>query len=324
MAAIKLAIVGDLLMWDKQILACQKGTKGYDFNPVFREVVPCFEQADLVIGNLETTLSGVEKRYQKKQSITGYPLFNCPDAFADALKKSGFSIVTTANNHCLDRGLAGLIRTAHTLERRGIRYVGTTPYEQGKPSSLWLNEKGLRVVIFSYTYGTNVLATNPAMRRAVSWMDEKKMRQEVRQARSEADVILVFVHFGQEFQTHPSWKQKRMTEMLWYAGADAVIGTHPHVMQPIVVTHRKDRWGKIRKRFVAYSLGNFTSKPMWENPKTTQGGILMLTFSMPDRKKSLDINYRMLTTQCLLRKIKGTWDHRVILSFNRSKTSRNR
>ncbi len=324
MATIKLAIVGDLLMWDKQIVACQHGTQSYDFNPVFREVVPYFDQADLVIGNLETTFSGVEKQYQKKQFVTGYPMFNCPDAFADALKKSGFSIVTTANNHCLDRGLAGLIRTAHTLERRGIRYVGTTPYEQGKPSSLWLNEKGLRVVIFSYTYGTNVLATNLAMRRAVSWMDEIKMRREIVQARPDADVILVFVHFGQEFQTRPSTKQKRITEMLWHAGADAVIGTHPHVMQPIIVTYRKDQFGKFRKRFVAYSLGNFTSKPMWGNPKTTQGGILLLTFSMPDRYKKLDINYRLLTTQCLLRKKESAWDHRVVLSFSRSKTSRNR
>lgn len=265
---IKVAAVGDILMWGTQIASANKNG-GYSFDSMFSKVRPYLQNADLTIGNLETTLSGREQRYQKKNPKTGYPMFNCPDELAGTLKRSGFDVLTTANNHCMDRGVRGLKRTLAVLDRHGLAHTGTYRSYAESKNYLIRSVKGVRVGILAYTYGTNYIPVpHPWM---VNRTQQSKILSDLRELRKKTDVIIVALHFGREFHRFPSEKQRSLARLLLNNGADVILGAHPHVLQPMV---RKN--GK----FVIYSLGNFISKKMWNKLQTESGVIVNLTIRM--------------------------------------------
>ncbi|XEC93335.1 CapA family protein [Paenibacillus tarimensis] len=274
MPEIKLAAVGDILMIGPILsLAKLPGRDKYDFAPIFENVSPYLRQADFVIGNLETPLAGRESRYTKKNVRTGFSMFNCPDELAAALKNSGFHFLTTANNHCLDRGEEGLKRTLSVLDSHGLEHTGTFAVNPGVNNHFIKDINGIRLGIVSYTKTTNGIplpVNKPWMVNLVNTGDPANLLEHVRRLKREVDLVVVCIHFGTECRLSSNPSQRRLAKSLLHSGAHIVLGCHPHVIQPMYTSNGK---------FVIYSLGNFVSTRLYHNPNTNCGLILQLTIN---------------------------------------------
>lgn len=274
---ITLSAVGDVMMWREQVAAVKlPSSRGYDFDRVFRGVKPIFRKSDLVIGNLETVFAGPDVAHQLRNAKNGFPRFSCPDELAAALKKAGFHVLTTANNHCMDHGFAGVKRTLDVLDRFGLKHTGTARSLGEAKRLLVVPVKGVNVAILAYTYGTNGISPPASKRWAVNLMRAGTIKTDIMRARREADLVVVAVHFGREFRRYPTERQVGFVTQLLKAGADVVLGSHPHVVQPAVVTRVRRPDGKLHKCAAIFSLGNFVSRRMWNNQRTEQGVIMQI------------------------------------------------
>ncbi len=247
-----LTAVGDLMCHKLQYESARTKT-GYDFRDSFSAIRPALADSDILVGNLETTFAGPEKHYSE------FPIFNTPDAFAEALADTGFNIVTTANNHTLDKRFAGLSRTLDVLDGLGIQHTGS--FRNPEDERILIVEKnGIRTAIMAYTYGTNGILPDKGKEYSINRIDEALIRTDIVEARERnVDLIVVALHFGQEYQQSPNDSQKALAAACFDEGADIVLGTHPHVVQAAVLSPVTDRFGVTKNRFVAYSLGNFIS-----------------------------------------------------------------
>lgn len=256
---LSLLFLGDFMQHDSQIAAAYNKAAGtYDYGPCFRYVKPYIEAVDLAVGNLEVTLAG--------KPYTGYPQFSAPDQLLTALKDLGMDVMVTANNHCVDRGNSGLVRTIDKLDSMGILHTGTFKSEEEKEKSypLLVTTQGFRLAFLNYTYGTNGLPVKPP--GVVNFIDTAAIRKDLARARNEnPDAIIVFAHWGTEYESMPSKAQKEVARLCFKHGARLVIGSHPHVLQPM-------EWNKAENRFVAYSLGNFVSG---QRKRYTDGGAMV-------------------------------------------------
>lgn len=256
---LSLLFLGDIMQHDSQIAdAYDQRTGTYDYRPCFQYVKPYIQSADVAIGNLEVTLAG--KPYK------GYPQFSAPDELLVALKDAGMDVIVTANNHSADRGKKGIERTIAMLDSFEIPHTGTfrSQAEKSRLHPLIIERQGIKLAILNYTYGTNGMpVTKPNI---VNMLDTTAIRKDLQQAAaSDADVIIVFPHWGLEYQSLPSKTQKGITELCFKYGAKLVIGAHPHVIQPM-------EWRKTKDQVVAYSLGNFVSG---QRKRYTDGGAMI-------------------------------------------------
>ena len=258
---ITLLFVGDLMQHDAQIKAANT-TTGYDYTDCFKHVKEEISQADIAVANLEVTLGG--KPYR------GYPSFSAPDEFLYAVKDAGFDVLLTGNNHCLDRGSRGLERTILMLDSLDFAYAGTYVNEEERRERypLLVEKNGFRIVFLNYTYGTNGL--EPVSPRIVNYMDKEQMKEDIALARRmRPDAIIACMHWGIEYRLLPRKAEKDLADWLLAQGVDHVIGSHPHVLQPMEV--KRDAHTPA-KHLVVYSLGNFISNMSKEN---TDGGAMV-------------------------------------------------
>ncbi|MCA0758155.1 CapA family protein [Paenibacillus sp. N4] len=269
----KLAAVGDILMIGPILTtAKQAGENKYAFKPIFQHVAPLLQQADLVIGNLETPLAGREDRYTQPNARTGFSMFNCPDDLAPALKETGFHVLTTANNHCMDRGEKGLVRTLQVLDDNGLAHTGTYASDPGADNHLILTVNGIKVGIVSYSKGTNKIP----LPQGKAWMvnevtpaTSSKTADHIRRLAREVDVVVACLHIGRECRHYPLKQSRRLVNLLLASGAHIILGNHPHVLQPAFLTKNG--------RYVIYSLSNFIATRIYRNPATNCGVIVQLT-----------------------------------------------
>jgi poly-gamma-glutamate synthesis protein (capsule biosynthesis protein) len=253
--SVNLVFVGDIMCHTPQIEYARIEKDSFDFKPVFREVKKYLDSADLTFGNFETVLGGKEKGY------SGYPLFNSPDKLLEALKDSGFDIFFTSNNHSLDQGVEGAARTIQLINHSGLKNVGSSIHPL-KDSLLVVNIKGIEIGILSYTYGLNGNYLPKEKTFLVNQIDTSLIKKDVSNLKSKnVDVVLVYFHFGEEYFKVPSMFQKQIVDKTFKYGADIIIGSHPHVLQSIEIIENNN--GKMKKGFVAYSLGNFISNQRW-------------------------------------------------------------
>lgn len=255
-----LLFAGDAMMHQRQIDAAQCDDGSYDFSDYFTEVAPLISEADYAVVNLETPLAG--GRY------SGYPMFNSPDAYAEALRLAGFDMMLTANNHTLDRRDAGLRRTVNVLRSEGVDHIGTYSNASQRDSILPLvkNINGFKVGFLNYTYGTNGIEVQGDV--VVDYIDRQQIRADVKKTRDKgAELVCVALHWGEEYKFLPNRWQTSLADFLVSEGVDMVIGGHPHVIQPMEMREGAD--GK--KRLVVYSLGNFISGM---RTRDTRGGAL--------------------------------------------------
>lgn len=254
---IKITAVGDFLMHMPLIrTSYDPADNSYSFKKIFKEVEPLLKDSDFTIANLETTLSGPETGY------SGYPIFNSPAQLAYDMKDMGIDMVSTANNHCLDKGLKGLSTTLDNLDAAGLKHLGTyrTPGEKVEP--MLVEIQGIKVGFINYTQSTNGIPVPSGNGHAVNIINRESMVSEVQLLQEKADIIVAVLHFGTEYQRSPNEFQKVLVKELFESGVDIVLGGHVHVVQPMEwQTVLRD--GKETRCFVIYSLGNFVSNQTW-------------------------------------------------------------
>lgn len=247
--SITLLFVGDLMQHQAQIDAARQPNGTYDYSHCFELVKEDISKADVAIGNLEVTLGGTPYR--------GYPQFSAPDEYLYALKDAGFDILATANNHSLDRRQRGLERTLALIDSAGLTAVGT--YRDGADRAqrypLIVEKRGIRIAFLCATYGTNGIASTPP--NIVNSLDRDELAADIRKARSmNPDMIIAIVHWGNEYEQQPNMAQRNLAQWLISEGVDHVIGSHPHVVQPIETIPYADHPDR---HAVVYSLGNYVS-----------------------------------------------------------------
>ena len=252
----------------------------YDYARIMAAAAGAVSAADYAVANLETTFAG-------GPHDSGFPAFNSPDDLARGLKETGFDLVLTANNHCLDRGFAGLCRTLDVLDEAGLAHVGTSRTEAEHNANCVLADVGgISVAFIGYTYGTNGLPLpqdapyavnifNEDYLTSLSQPDEAALLASLDQAASlDPDLIAVMIHWGVEYQTQPNDYQRQMADFLLTHGADIILGGHSHVPQPMEMRTAVDEAGQAHTGFVCYSLGNFISSQ--NDPLTDTTAVLTL------------------------------------------------
>ncbi len=298
---ITLAFVGDAMQHTPQITAATRSDGSLDYSQCFSLIQEDIETADYAVANLEVPLGG--------KPYSGYPVFSAPDEFAEQLHRSGFDLLLTANNHCLDRGSRGVRRTIYALRKIGIPSIGTYASAAGRDSVMpyIANVKGRQVAILNYTYGTNGMPIRDGI--AVDLINRETMRRDIALARNHgAQIICVCIHWGEEYHRTPGSDQLSLADFLVDEGADIIIGSHPHVIQPFELRH-SPRLG--RDVAIAYSLGNFISN---QNDIDCRGGamaIVKVKFSNGQVSK-INIDYKLLFCQKPDRQKNGKDNYKLI------------
>ena len=267
---ITISAVGDLMCHAAQYEYAKIGNGNYDFNPAYKFIKKFLVNSDFVFGNLETVTAG------KSRGFSTYPVFNSPDEYISALKNAGFNLLTTANNHALDKGKYGVIRTIEQLKKNNIDYTGTFQSEKDRDSIRIFNIKGIKIAFLAYSYGTNGVHIPKNAPYLINLIDTLLIRNDIKKARKKgAELVLVYFHFGYQYSKKPNDFQKEIVNKTIKDGADIIIGGHPHVIQP--VEYFKTKHAKLALGFVAYSMGNFFTNQ--SNRYTDAGIILNITIS---------------------------------------------
>ena len=253
---VTVRIIGDVMMHRGQIEVARTRARSlsdtlreFDFTPFLDSIAPALREADLAIAGMEFTMAG--------EPYTGYPAFSAPDAYADYMADCGIDVFLTANNHILDKGIKGLkrtIRTLDTLETRGrIRYTGIAAPDDTLRNPLIVRVKDQSIAIINFTYGTNCY---PELDHHIVCFQDSTVFPMISKAKERgADFVLVCPHWGDEYVLTHNQKQEDWAVRLAQAGADAIIGAHPHVVQDAAKITTTD--GRVVP--VYYSLGNAVS-----------------------------------------------------------------
>ncbi len=287
-ATFTMAVTGDIMCHNTMYQdAYNSSTKSYDFSYFFEDVKQHIQTADIAIGNLETTFAG------SKVGYSGYPTFNTPEILAKNLKQAGFDVVSTANNHCMDKGYKGIESTIDFLDEADLAHTGTFKSKEEQEKILIKNVKGVSVAFLSFTYGTNGIAIPKDKSYAVNLIDKDLMKSQIELAKKQnPDVICVSMHWGIEYQTSSNKEQKNLADFLFDNGVDVILGNHSHVPQEMEKRTIKLEDGSTKDGFVIYSLGNFMAN---QNKKYTQDSAILkiqITKHKDNGKISIDkVNY---------------------------------
>ena len=256
---LSILFMGDVMQHRQQLhSALIPGTdstlsSSYDYSSYFAHVQHFIDEADFTVANMEFCLGG--------PPYTGYPSFSAPEALAEEAAEAGIDLFLCANNHICDKGRRGLVSSLEKYKKIGVPVTGVyrDSLDEQKHNPYIAEIGGVRVAFINFTYGTNgIRVPEPFI---VNMMDKEKVREAFVMAREkEADIIIALPHWGQEYTTVPDSRQREWAEFLLECGADAVIGSHPHVIQPVEFP-------------VAYSMGNFISNMSLRN---TELGLMII------------------------------------------------
>ena len=240
--------IGDIMVHDQQLDAA-KTKEGYDFSPSFRRIKPLFHD-NFLVGNLETVFAGTGK----KLHYAGFPFFNTPDIFTDNLSDDlEIDLLTLANNHIFDRGSAGARRTTEILDSADITWVGLGVDDIPSNDAVVLENNGIRAAFINHTYGSNEWPKSRDVHLNV--INSPDIHASMARAKAlSPDVIIALFHWGNEYHYSPNIHQKNAANWAFDDGATLIVGTHPHVLQPVEVRIVSDE-----VKAVAWSLGNFVS-----------------------------------------------------------------
>jgi poly-gamma-glutamate capsule biosynthesis protein CapA/YwtB (metallophosphatase superfamily) len=265
---ISFLFIGDIMGHDEQIWSAEnRETHTYSYDEVFRYIKPVISEADIAIANFEVTLAG--------SPYMGYPQFSSPANLAVACKNAGIDYLVTANNHAADRGKTGIISTVNRLDSIGIPHTGTFLNSECRDSlsPLMIRRNNAKIALLNYTYGTNgIKVPEPVI---VNLLDKELITNDIKKAKNNnADIIILFLHWGTEYDSVPAKSQTDLAEYFFSVGVDLVIGSHPHVLQKMV-------WAKNttggKDGIVVYSLGNFISNQ--RKPRTDGGSVVRIEFT---------------------------------------------
>lgn len=258
-----IGVTGDIMVHGAQLEAAKRNDGSYDFNPYFEYVKSYYNRFDCFVANLEVTF-GTTANY------SGYPAFNTPVSLLDAMKNGGIDTVITANNHSYDTGHKGFVNTMSELRKYGIDFTGT---RENKNDNKYIIKEinGIKVGMINYTYSQTNASGAVVLNNVMSAEDSalintfdytktdsfyKEAETQLKQMREAgADAVIIYMHWGAEYQTKQNASQKAISQRLADIGYDVIVGGHPHVIQPFsILTGRNGN-----KTYCIYSLGNAVS-----------------------------------------------------------------
>lgn len=283
-STVTIRSVGDILVHSDVYTAARTDT-GFDFTRMFEPVRAYMQDADITTANMEVPVAGEEF------GLSGYPQFNAPPEIIDALSGAGVDIVNNATNHSMDRGGGGVVASTGNMRERGMLYTGSYASEQDEATPRIIEANGITVGFLGVTYGTNGL---PVEEEHFASLIDDTLAAQVAALDSQVDVAVVMLHMGDEYAPLPNEFQEETAAAALDAGADLVLGGHPHVLEPFAGP-------------VWYSHGNFLHG-QWDEP-TKVGGIGEFTFT----KRGDDVTFsgaRFMPTYTVGPPI--SYDHHVL------------
>ena len=227
-----------------------KGTdKAYDFRPSYTSIKPVVEAHDIAFINQETLMCG------EGFDLSYYPRFNSPQELGDAVVDAGFDIIGLANNHMLDKGESGLLKTLDYWEKQPVTLIGAYRNREAFDNITVIEQNGITVALLSFTYGTNGLSLPLSSEVYIPYIDNEEIASKVRAAETLADITIVSMHWGNEFTFKVNAQQMEVAQIICDNGGDVIIGHHPHCIQPVKWVESENN-----KTLCVYSLGNFMSE----------------------------------------------------------------
>lgn len=250
---ITIRMVGDVLLHTPvEDAACSDEDGTYDFSYIFQNTRDLIEEADVAMVNQEVIIGGEEL------GISGYPAFNAPTAVGDALVDAGFDVILHATNHALDKGKRGLLNCLDFWNSTypDITVLGIHDFQEEHSAVSFIDINDITIAVLNYTYGTNGIPLPEDMPYAVDMLVEDVVTSDINYAKEHSDFIIVAPHWGTEYRLEPDSYQDKWTDVFLHNGVNLVIGTHPHVIEPIeLITDEEND----QEMLVYYSLGNYVN-----------------------------------------------------------------
>jgi len=243
-------IPNDVISKYADACAGETGDKVYDYNPIFSEIKSYITKSDLAYINFETHAGGDDI------GPKGYPSFNTTSTMVDAVYDTGFNLIASATNHSYDWGAYGALEhSANLWKKKPVLFTGTAISQEDADEIKTFEAGGITVSLLNYTYGLNGYAEDDVPGYAVNYLHEDRLKNDISQAKLVSDFVLVALHWGTEYRFEPDDYQLSYAQIAADAGADIVLGSHPHVIGPLKWVEGIEG----NKTLVAYSLGNFLS-----------------------------------------------------------------
>ena len=287
---ITLVMVGDILLHTPVAESARTEEGVYDFSAVFSNLQEDIMAADIALVNQEVIIGGQELR------VSGYPSFNAPYELGDALVEAGFDVILHATNHTLDKGKRGVVNCMTFWQENYPEKVilGIHDSAEDQEEIYVYEQEGIRIAILNYTYGTNGIALPEDMPYAVDLLEKERVVRDLGRAQELADFVIVCPHWGTEYRLEETSVQKEWAQLFADNGADLVLGTHPHVIEPV-------KW--VDDTLVYYSLGNFVNWTSGTGEGVANrmvGGMAQVTIGLDENGEAVIKDYGVMPLVCHL------------------------
>lgn len=249
---VKILAMGDMI-FHQPIVKNYRSNDSYDFTPIFNNISSDINEADLAIANFEGSVNSNRK-------LCGFPLFNFPKETIYSLKNAGFDLLSTANNHALDTGLDGIAETISHINESGMKNFGTLAEDGDK--GIIVEKNGIKIGLISFTDTLNGMDSLMRGKEYSVNTFAQDVKSDIQNLKDNSDIVIVYPHWGNEYQLVPNERQIFLKEMLQESGADIILGSHPHVLQRYEVEDKNNK-----KYFTIFSMGNALSNQRVENLK---------------------------------------------------------
>ena len=241
---VKILAMGDMI-FHQPIVKNYRTNDSYDFTPIFANISADINEADLALANFEGSVNSNRK-------LSGFPLFNFPKETIYSLKNAGFDALSTANNHALDTGLDGIGETISHIKESGMKNFGTLTEDGDK--GIIIEKNGIKIGLISFTDTLNGMDSLMRGKEYSVNTFAQDVKSDIQNLKDNSDLVIVYPHWGNEYQLVPNERQIFLKEMLQESGADIILGSHPHVLQRYEVEDKNNK-----KYFTIYSMGNALS-----------------------------------------------------------------
>lgn len=283
--SMSIVMVGDAVIHNGVYLDASIGNGQYDFKSMFEYMPELIKDYDLKYYNQETIIGG------KNLGLSNYPRFNSPDEIGSDLVYTGFNMVSLATNHTLDKGETGVIYSTNFWKsKEDVISAGTYLSNEDRNNIPVYNKNGINFAFLSYTTSTNGIPIPDGKEYLVNVYDKEKVKIDIESIKEKTDVIIVAMHWGSEYTFEPTEEQKEIASYLSNLDVNLIIGTHPHVIEPV---------DYVGDTLVIYSLGNFISAQHSLGIDKIVGLMVGLNINVENNKVTFDdIKYELLYTYC--------------------------
>ena len=290
---LSMVMAGDCLIHRFVYTDALRSDGTYSFDDMFTEVAPLIKGYDLAFYNQESIIGG------KSLGLSAYPRFNSPEEIGDTMVNLGFNLVSLANNHTMDKGEKGVINSVNYWKTKpGVYYTGQAISNEDRENNIKIEEKnGIKYAFLSYTTVTNGLLPPSGKEYLTNIYSKEKAKRDIDSVKNKVDLIIVSMHWGEEYTTNPNSNQKQVAKELSEMGVNLIIGNHAHSIQPVEM---------INDTLVFYALGNFISAQ--DTPDKQTGALVTLTINKDQNGK---ITFKDVKANLLYTYFKGSHNFKV-------------